>query len=148
MPSLPADSLLGEKLLAQVGAWVDYFGSGGGRRDGQKPRAKGIFASPRGGSEKRGSSRAPWKPCCLGTPFPRSALFLLMSLWRTRRPVCLLANIAMVRKVCIRLSASLWVITPVQIRAGAYNSRCLSASSGWPDTGSGASRLFGWGRAN
>jgi hypothetical protein len=33
--------------------------------------------------EKRGVPRLHEKTCCLGTPFPRSALFLETSLWET-----------------------------------------------------------------
>src|ERR1039458_5191776 len=35
-------------------------------------------------TEKKRSSQASWKTCRLGTPFPRSALFLLTSLLKTR----------------------------------------------------------------
>jgi hypothetical protein len=35
---------------------------------------------------KNRSSQDSWKTCFLRTPFPRSALFLLTSLWKSGRP--------------------------------------------------------------
>jgi hypothetical protein len=39
----------------------------------------------RSATRKKRSSQASCKTCGLGTPFPRSALFLLMSLWKIVR---------------------------------------------------------------
>jgi len=43
---------------------------------GKKGRSADPFFAMSREKEKKRSSQASWKTCCLGTPFPRSALFL------------------------------------------------------------------------
>ena len=67
-----------QRMAAEVATGVDVRGLL--TRGGLKGAAQICLS--RCAQRKKRSSQASWKTCCLGTPFPRSALFLLNSLWK------------------------------------------------------------------